>query len=66
MNSDLHFWNLQKVIQRKSINEKFHIWVDRYNKLEIERQINQHNILLPHLKEEDRSFRLDNSRLYML
>lgn len=66
MVSDLHFCNLGKLIAKKSIQEKFLFWVDRQNKLDIESQHHEHLILLPSLKENARTFKLDTTRLFMV
>jgi len=66
MTSDLHSWSLSPFIYKKSIQEKFLVWVDQMNKKEIERQISTHYLLLPHYSENQRQFRLDTTKLYCL
>lgn len=65
MSADLHGWNLHKFVQKKSIQEKFLTWVDKQNKIEIDKQISTYYSLLPHLKEGSK-FELDRSKLYVL
>jgi len=66
MSSDLYFWRLDGFVAKKSIQEKFLVWVDRLNKIEIDNQIKIHMQLLPHLAVTDQNFKLDKSKLYVL
>lgn len=61
---DLHEWGLYQYIRKKSVYERFLIWIDRMNQHEIEKQRSEHIQLIPHLKTEEQKFRLNKNALF--